>query len=139
MGDQSRDIRWLQRLANYRKALAQLQKFVEKQELSELEEQGLIKAFEYTYELAWHTLKDFLEYQGHMEIYGSRDTLRKAHELDLISNGESWMDMLESRNRTSHSYNEEVAQQISRAVRHDYYPLFCELERTLSRLQAQFT
>jgi len=139
MGGQSRDIRWLQRLANYRKALAQLQKFVEKEELSELEEQGLIKAFEYTYELAWHTLKDFLEYQDHTEIYGYRDAIRKAHELDLISPGETWMDMLESRNRTSHSYNEEVAQQISQAVRHDYYPLFHELERTLGRLEAQLT
>ena len=56
------DIRWEQRFANYRKALAQLQKFIDKGELSELEKQGLIKAFEYTYELAWKTLKDFLEF-----------------------------------------------------------------------------
>lgn len=137
MGDQSKDIRWLQRLQNYRKALGQLQKFVEKEELSELEEQGLIKAFEYTYELAWQTLKDFLEYQGYMEIYGSRDTIRKAHELSLVSSGETWMDMLESRNRTSHTYNQEVADQICRAVRQDYYPEFRELQQTLSRLESR--
>ena len=60
MTDDYEDIRWEQRFSNYRKALNRLQKFIDKSELSELEEQGLIKAFEYTYELAWNTLKDFL-------------------------------------------------------------------------------
>ncbi len=136
MSENNRDVRWLQRLRNYRKALGQLKKFVVKEELSELEEQGLIKAFEYTYELAWNTLKDFLEYQGYVEIYGSRDTIRKAYEVKLISDGETWMDMLASRNRTSHTYNEDVAEQICRAVKDEYYSLFCELEQKLSRLEA---
>ncbi len=61
------DIRWKQRFQNYRKAFASLQKFVNKGELSELEKQGLIKAFEYTYELVWNTLKDFLTYKGQTE------------------------------------------------------------------------
>jgi len=61
---ENKDIRWEQRFSNYQKALAQLQKFIDKGRLSELEKQGLVKAFEYTYELAWNTLKDFLEYQG---------------------------------------------------------------------------
>lgn len=131
----NKDIRWRQRLKNYRKALRQLQQFVEKESLSELEKQGLIKAFEYTYELAWNTLKDFLVYEGYMEIYGSRDTIRKAYELHLLSEGERWMDMLESRNRTSHSYNEEVAEQICHAIKHDYYTLFCNLELKLRQLE----
>jgi hypothetical protein len=66
----SEDVRWLQRFSNYNKALAQLEKFVQKEELSDMEEQGLIKAFEYTYELAWNTLKDYLEYQGVLEMAG---------------------------------------------------------------------
>ena len=82
--------------------------------LSELEEQGLIKAFEYTYELAWNTLKDFFEYQGQTNIYGSRDTIRKVFELGLIDNGESWMAMLKSRNKTSYIYNEETTQEMCR-------------------------
>ena len=57
------DIRWQQRFANYKKALAQLKKFIDKGELSDLEKQGLVKAFEYTYELSWNTLKDYLFYQ----------------------------------------------------------------------------
>ena len=82
-----KDIRWEQRFSNYQKALAQLQKFIDKGALSKLEEQGLIKAFEYTYELAWNTLKDFLEYQGQTNIYGSRDAIRNAFELRKIIAG----------------------------------------------------
>ena len=132
MADQ--DIRWQQRHANFKKALAQLTKFIDKGVLSELEEQGLIKAFEYTYELAWNTLKDFLEYQGQSEIYGSRDAIRKASELGLIADGEGWMDMLASRNRTSHTYNEETAQEISQAVKQTYASLLTELNRKLEGL-----
>ena len=107
---------------------------MEKKSLTELEEQGLIKAFEYTYELAWKTLKDFLEHEGYLEIYGSRDTIRKAYELNLISKGENWMDMLQSRNQTSHTYNEETAREICQAVKNEYFSLFCELEQKLSSL-----
>lgn len=133
------DIRWQQRFRNYQKALAQLRNFLQKQELSALEEQGLIKAFEYTYELAWSTLKDFLEYQGHAEIYGSRDAIRKSFELNLIRDGQSWMDMLESRNRTSHTYNEEIAREICQAVRKRYIHQFEQLHDTLNALYQEGT
>ena len=129
-----RDIRWEQRFLNYQKALAQLQKFIDKGILSELEKQGLVKAFEYTYELAWNTLKDFLEYQGQTNIYGSRDAIRKAFELGLIDNGENWMDMLKSRNKTSHTYNEETAEEIYQAVVDEYYLLFMQLKKKLKSL-----
>ena len=128
------DIRWQQRFKNFQKALAQLQKFIEKGELSELEEQGLIKAFEYTYELAWTTLKDFLEYQGYTDIYGSRDTIRKAYELNIIQDGEAWMDMLESRTKTSHTYNEDTAEEICQAIQNTYYGLFLNMVKKLHSL-----
>ena len=131
------DIRWQQRFKNYQKALAQLRKFISKGELSELEEQGLIKAFEYTYELAWTTLKDFLEYQGHAGIYGSRDAIRKAFELNLVQDGQGWMDMLESRNKTSHTYNEEIAQEICQAVQIRYFNHLEQLEETMKALVRQ--
>ena len=130
-----KDIRWEQRFANYQKALNQLQKFIDKGELSELEEQGLIKAFEYTYELAWNTVKDFLEYRGQTDIYGSRDAIRKAFELGLIEDGEGWMDMLKSRNVTSHTYNNETAQEICQAVVKVYYSLFKQLRIKLKSLR----
>ncbi|MBU4262170.1 MAG: nucleotidyltransferase substrate binding protein [Proteobacteria bacterium] len=134
-----KDIRWVQRFANFRKALSQLRKFVDKGDLSELEQQGLIKAFEYTFELAWNSLKDFLEYRGQSEIYGSRDAIRKAFELGLVEDGEGWMDMLKSRNLTSHTYNEEVADEICRAVLQNYFPLFLALETRLLNLLADQT
>lgn len=128
------DIRWEQRFSNYGKALAQLQKFIDKGELSELEKQGLVKAFEYTYELAWNTLKDFLTHSGQTDIYGSRDTIRKAFELGLIEDGENWMDMLKSRNKTSHTYNAETAEEICRAVTDVYHSLFLILKNKLEGL-----
>ena len=130
----SEDIRWKQRFSNYQKALGQLHKFVDKGELSELEEQGLIKAFEYTYELAWTTLKDFLEFQGQSDLFGSRDTIQKAFQLNLIEDGEEWMDMLKNKNRTSHTYNQETASEISQAVTTVYYPLFQKINKKLETL-----
>jgi len=125
------DIRWKQRFSNYQKALAQLQKFIDKGDLSELEKQGLIKAFEYTYELAWNTLKDFLTYRGQTDIYGSRDAIRKAFTAGLIADGAGWMDMLQSRNKTSHTYNEETANEITTAILTRYHNLFNELEKRM--------
>ena len=125
------DIRWQQRFANYRKALASLKEFIEWGELNKLEEQGLIKAFEYTYELAWNTLKDFLEDQGHQGIAGSRDAFRKAFALGIIENGEVWMTMLISRNKTTHTYNEITARDIANDIKKSYYQMFCMLEKTL--------
>ncbi len=133
--DMSIDIRWVQRFGNYRKALRQLEKFQLKgTSLSELEEQGLIKAFEYTYELAWTTLKDYLEYQGCTDITGSRDTIREAFAAGLIANGEQWMEMLASRNKTSHIYNMEIAREIADAILLRYFTLFKTLESKLETL-----
>ena len=127
------DIRWKQRFSNYRKALGQLQKFVEKGGLSEFEKQGMIKSFEYTYELAWNTMKDFLTYKGQTgDIYGSRDAIRQAFATGLIADGEGWMDMLQSRNKTSHTYNEETAEEITQAVLTRYYSMFVELQEKFS-------
>ena len=137
MADDRKDIRWIQRLANFKKAFTQLSKFIEKGQLSELEEQGLIKAFEYTFELAWTTMKDFLEHRGQTDIYGSRDAIRKAFQLNLIDDGETWMDMLVSRNRTSHTYNRETAEEICRAIKNNYFALFKNLEKKLDRLKKE--
>jgi len=130
----NQDIRWKQRFSNFNKALNQLQKFIDKGKLSELEEQGLIKAFEYTYELAWNVIKDFLEYSGQTDLYGSRDAFRKGFQLGIIKDGEGWMDMLKSRNKTSHTYNEETAKEICNAVVSLYYGLFIQLKYKFEQL-----
>ena len=137
MIDENKDVRWIQRFANFQKAFGQLKKFIDKGELSELEDQGLIKSFEYTFELAWTTLKDFLEYRGQSDIYGSRDAIRKAFQLNLIDDGENWMDMLVSRNRTSHTYNKETAEEICQAVKKVYFSLFQQLENKMDKLKKE--
>ncbi len=132
------DIRWIQRFNHYARALSQLREAVElaqQRPLSKLEEQGLIQAFEYTYELAWNTLKDYLEAQGETAIHGSRDAFRLAFRRGLIGDGEVWMDMVRSRTLTSHTYNEETAHQIARAVIEQYFPLYVQLHQTLQSLK----
>ena len=134
MADLDQDIRWEQRFANFRKALSQLKKFVDKGDLSELEEQGAIQAFEYTYELAWNVLNDFLEYQGQTDIYGSRDAIRKAFQVGLIENGDKWMDAYVSRTKTSHTYNEETAKEVVTAILTVYFDIFVALEKKMATL-----
>ena len=131
--DGEEDIRWEQRFSNYRKALSQLSEFFDGSALNRREEQGLVKSFEYTYELAWQTLKDFLEYQGVTGLIGSRDTFRRAFEDGLLADGHLWMEMIKSRNKTSHTYNEETAKEIIEEITAVYFPAFIDLESTLQK------
>ena len=133
----TQDIRWIQRFKHFSKALGQLRKFIEKGELNELEEQGLIQAFEYTYELAWSMLKDYFEDQGDTNINGSRDAFRLAFKRGLIEDGETWMDMIRSRTLTSHTYNEKVAEQIAAATVNRYYSEFVTLHAKMELLKEQ--
>jgi len=132
------DIRWIQRFNNYVKALAQLTKFMERESLNELEEQGLIQSFEYNHELAWKTLKDFLEDKGGSGFYGSKDVSREAFKQGLLGDdgqaGEVWLNMIKSRNMTSHTYNEETTQKIITAIVDDYFEAFVALRERLQVL-----
>ena len=128
------DTRWLQRLQNFRKAQAQLDEamaLMQARDLSKLEKQGVIQAFEYTYELGWNTLKDYLVWQGIAGIVGSRDAIREAFSSGLLADGQGWMDMLIDRNRTSHTYNEEIAESILQNIQQRHHPLLKALEETL--------
>ena len=132
----SPDIRWQQRFANYKKALAQLKSAVElnqQRALSPLEQQGIIQAFEFTHELAWNVLKDFLQDQGDQAIKGSKDATRAAFKVELISDGEQWMAMILSRNASSHTYNEQVAGQLVHAIINHYFPLFETLQSEMEK------
>jgi nucleotidyltransferase substrate binding protein (TIGR01987 family) len=132
---ENKDIRWEQRFNNYLKALTQLEKFIDKGDaLNELEEQGMIKAFEYTFELAWNTIKDFYEAQGETNIQGSRDAIRLAFKRGLVSDGEAWMEMIKDRNRTSHTYNQEIADEIANNILTDYYPAYTDLKTVFEKI-----
>jgi nucleotidyltransferase substrate binding protein (TIGR01987 family) len=125
------DIRWELRFMNYKKALAQLANGLDIEEPSDLEREGIIQRFEYTFDLAWKTLKDYLEFQGIADITGSRDTFREAFSFGMIEKGDLWMEMIESRNLTSHTYNEETASKILESIRNEYLSLFKSLEERL--------
>lgn len=126
----SQDIRWKQRFSNYTRAFQSLTEAValsQQRELSALEQQGLIQSFEFTHELAWKMLKDYLEYQGVNNIVGSRDASRVAFQNALIQDGEVWMQMIAARNQTSHTYNLKVAQSVVESILNRFYPAFNQL------------
>ena len=127
------DVRWQQRFSNYRKALERLEDFMKPPALNDREQQGLIKAFEYTYELAWNTLRDLLRSQGNASLLGARDSLREAFRLGLIEQGETWMLMIQDRNLTSHTYNRSTADAIAAQILASYLPCFQQLRSTLQQ------
>ena len=136
----NQDIRWIQRANNFNKAFSQLKEAVElarRRQLSKLEALGFIQRFKYTHELAWNTLKDFLEEQGAQNLYESRDTTRAAFGAGLIENGEIWMAMIQSRNLTTHTYNESTAAQIVKDILEVYYAEFQALQAKLQRLKME--
>jgi nucleotidyltransferase substrate binding protein (TIGR01987 family) len=126
----AQDIRWKQRFSNYTSAFQSLTEAVElsqQRALSSLEQQGLIQSFEFTHELAWKMLKDYLEYQGITNIVGSRDASRFAFQNELIQDGEVWMQMIAARNQTSHTYNIKVAQAVVESILLQFYPALNQL------------
>jgi hypothetical protein len=112
------DIRWQQRFSNYSRALTQLERFIDPPALNDREQQGLIKAFETTFELAWNTLRDLLRSQGNTSLLGSRDT---------------WMQMIQDRNLTSHSTNRATADAIAAQIIDRYLPCFQHLRDRLEQ------
>lgn len=133
------DVRWQQRLNNYSQALGRLSEAVElagERALTPLEQQGLIQAFEFTHELAWNVLKDYFFWQGNAEISGSRDATREAFAKGMLDDGEGWMAMIRSRNQSSHTYNQSVADAIATLVIERYFPLFKAFETRMRQIES---
>lgn len=148
------DNRWHQRLSNYNKALNKLENavkfinisFLDENEkkimdlglvLDEMIKEGLIQRFEYTHELAWNLMKDYAEYQGNNNVGGSRDATREALQLKIIEDGEIWMDMIQSRNKTTHTYNEATANEIYHKILEEYFPLFIKFKETMEEKRSR--
>ena len=122
------DIRWQQRFHSFNKAFHQLQKFISKTDLNEIEEQGLIKAFEYTYELSWKTLQDILKNKGYKDILGPKPVIEQSFQDGYIIDGKGWMRMHKGRNLTSHTYDEETAKEIIQGIREEFFVLLEQLK-----------
>ena len=140
MTNNNPDIRWKQRFENYLKALQTLIDAVElaqNRELSKLEQQGLIQGFEFTHELAWNVLKDYLEHKGFVDLIGSRDATRTAFKNGLLEDGDVWMAMIKARNQTSHTYNPELAEEIADDILIRFYPAFAKMAKKFRQLAEQ--
>ena len=118
--------RWKQRFANFQKAMGQLTEFIEKEELNKFELQGLIQAFEYTFELAWKTMKDYLEEEG-LSVRSPRETIKTAFQTRLIIDGHTWIEALDMRNLMAHTYDEQKAGEAEKLIRTKYYTILKEL------------
>jgi len=129
------EVRWQQRLENFGKALAQLEAACEKESYSELERAGLVQMFEFTFELAWKTLKDLLFYEG-LDVNSPREALRKAFEVEHLGEAETetLLDALEKRNLLSHTYEEEAAKEAEELIKDQYAPA---LRTMFDRLQSK--
>jgi len=130
------DIRWKQRFSNFEKALSQLQEGIENNgaDPTNIIKEGIVQRFEFTHELAWKVLKDYLLYEGIQNVTGSRSATREAFKIGLISEGQKWMEMIESRNNTVHTYNENILKVEYEKIINQYFPLFFDLQTKMKSL-----
>lgn len=126
------EIRWKQRFKNFKKANANLvetSNFIKQGELNKIYTMALIQAFEMSFELAWKTMKDYLENDGILTD-SPRTAIKEAFSSRLIEDGQSWIDMMETRNKTSHTYKEEYANVVAKEILDKYISLLVVLEHT---------
>jgi nucleotidyltransferase substrate binding protein (TIGR01987 family) len=130
------DIRWEQRFENYKKALFQLKQAVETYDENAIDiiKEGIIQRFEFTHELAWKVMQDYLLYDGNQNITGSRTATREAFNKGLIEKGQEWMDMIESRNKTSHTYINTILENEYKNITTIYVPLLLDFEVKMKSL-----
>ncbi len=120
------NLRWIERFENYQKAkenLTAAQEFVKENGITNIAIMALVQAFEITFELAWKTLKDYLEYNG-IKVTTPRETIKESFQNNIIQDGQIWIDMMESRNKTSHTYNVDFANQLANDILEKYIPQF---------------
>lgn len=127
------DIRWQQRLHNFNKAMNHLGDALKIEQPDLVQKAGIIQLFEMSFELAWKLLKDYLEEQGFQDEKSPRAVLKKAFEIGLIGHGHEWMQLLEDRNLTSHTYDEEKATEMEQLIDNKYYPIMKALQVTFNQ------
>lgn len=127
----NKNIRWRQRFENFLKAFTQLEAAVGQKNLNDLERSGLIQTFEYTYELSWKTLKDFLESEG-IAVQTPRETIQEAFKSGFIPDGHSWIDALENRNLLSHTYEKILSLKAEELIKKSYYPFLKKFKEDFS-------
>jgi nucleotidyltransferase substrate binding protein (TIGR01987 family) len=135
----SEDVRWKQRFQNFDRAFLLLQEALTgNRTLSALEKEGVIQRFEYTYELAWKTLKDYLEASGVViSPITPRQVIKEGFAARIIPGGQVWIKMLDNRNLLSHTYDSAVFEQAVKAIGDHYLPAMAELHNFFVRRNAE--
>lgn len=129
-----KDIRWQQRFQNFQKSLHLLEGALDIETPDIYQKAGLIQFFETTFELSWKLMKDYLEAEGFMDVKSPRAVIKKAFETELIENGHIWMELLQDRNLTAHTYDEEKANLVEKQIRDKYHPAIQELYNHFKRI-----
>jgi nucleotidyltransferase substrate binding protein (TIGR01987 family) len=134
--EENTDIRWKQRFENYQKAFGQLKSAIDENGVNPIDiiKEGIIQRFEFTHELAWKVMKDYLAYEDIQNVTGSRSATKEAFSIGLITNGQVWMDMIESRNKTVHTYNKDVLEREFKKIVMSYFELFERFEQKMSTM-----
>lgn len=132
MDNNDNDVRWKQRFQNFESTLKHLKEALDIKDPDIIQRAGMIQFFEMSFELSWNMIKDYLEEQGFTDVKSPRESIKKAFETGLITDGHGWLKMMEDRNLTSHAYEEETAKEIEKVIRNNHYKL-------LKELQSEFT
>lgn len=117
------DVRWKQRFTNFSKAMNHLENALQIPNPDMVQKAGIIQFFEMSFELAWNMVKDYLEEQGFVDIKSPRSAIKKAFEMNILENGHAWMDLLQDRNLTAHTYDEQKATEMEQLISNKYFPL----------------
>ncbi|OPX56874.1 nucleotidyltransferase substrate binding protein, HI0074 family [Oceanospirillum multiglobuliferum] len=120
------DIRWHQRFRQFSNAFSLLEQAITIQHPSVVERAGIIQFFEMAFELSWKLLKDYQQSEG-FEVNSPRSAIKQAFQNELLESGHLWIQALEDRNLTTHTYNEATAVLVEQKIREDYYPLLVSL------------
>jgi nucleotidyltransferase substrate binding protein (TIGR01987 family) len=134
----SADIRWKQRFQNFDRAFVLLREALERkpEALSMLEKEGVVQRFEYTFELAWKTLKDYLEASGLViSPVTPRQVIKEAFAAKVIVDGTVWIKMLDNRNLLSHTYDGLVFEETAKAIAEIYLPAIASLHEFFQKNQ----
>lgn len=127
------NLRWKERFESFCKALLQLETGLQQKEFSVLEKDGVIKRFEFTFELAWKTLQDVLTDRGYPDIKGPKPVIKQAFRDEIITDGQAWIDMLNDRNKSTHLYDETSARAIFDKIQIEYLKLLTDLKIILKK------
>ena len=122
------DVRWKQRFSNFSKSMNYLEQALTIQSPDIVQKAGIIQFFEMSFELSWKVLKDYLEEQGFEDVKSPRAAIKQAFEIGIIENGHGWLELLQDRNLTTQTYDEEKANEMEQLIHKNYFPLLKKLQ-----------